>query len=59
MYVDNDVENKILPEDEDEESQESEEDGNIVHCLQHHYQLSPEVWQESDQLQDPQQSECS
>ena len=51
--------NKILPEDEDEESQESEEDGNIVHCLQHHYQLSPEVWQESDQLQDPQQSECS
>ena len=43
--------------DEDEEHEEAEEDGHVVHGAEHHDQLSPEVRQEADQLQDSQQAE--
>ena len=44
-------------EDEDEEHEEAEEDGHVVHGPEHHDQLSPQVRQEADQLQDSQQAE--
>lgn len=37
-------------EDEDEECQQPEEDSNIVHGLEHHDQLSPQIGEKSDQL---------
>ena len=45
-----------VPEDEDEEDEQGKEDGHVVHRLQHDEQLTPQVREESDQLQDPQQA---
>ena len=38
-------------EDEDEQHEETEEDGNIVHCAKHHDQLSAEIWEKTNKLE--------
>lgn len=43
------------PKYENEQNQQREENRHVVHRPQHHKQLSPEVWHESHQFQDPQQ----
>ena len=51
---------KIHAEDgeyEDEQHEETEEDGNIVHCAEHHNQLSAEIWEETNKLENSQQAE--
>ena len=45
---------ECLPEYEDKESQEAEEDCDVVHGFKHHNELSPQVWQEPHKFQDPQ-----
>ena len=47
----------MKPEDEDEERKKPKEDHNIVQRPQHHHQLALEAGEESDQLQDPEESE--
>ena len=46
-----------LPEDEDEEHEEAEEDGDVVHRPEHDHQLPPEVREKPDQLEDPEKPE--
>ena len=41
-----------LPKDEDEEYEEGEEDGHVVHGAQHDEQLAPQVGHEANQLED-------
>ena len=48
---------ECLPEYEDKESQEAEEDCDVVHGFKHHNELSPQVGQEPHQFQDPEQPE--
>ena len=48
---------KVHAEDgeyEDEEHEETEEDGNIVHCAEHHNQLSAEIWEKANKLENSQ-----
>ena len=47
----------MRPEDEDKEREKSKEDHHIIQRPQHHHQLALEAGKESDQLEDPEQSE--
>ena len=47
------------PEYEDEQGEETKEDHDIVHGSEHDHQLSLETREEPDQLEYPEQSECS
>jgi len=44
------------PENEDKEDQQSTENGDVVHCLEHHDELSSEVGQKPNQLEYSQES---
>ena len=56
MFVET-ISNRYSPEYEYEEHEECEEDRDVVHGPEHDDQLPPQVGQEPDQLQDPQQAE--
>ena len=47
------------PEYEDEQHEQAEEDSHVIHGPEHDDQRPLEVREEPDQLDDPQQSECS
>lgn len=49
----------IVPEYENEEKEQSEEDGHVVHGAQHDDQLAAQVGHEADQLQNAQETERS
>ena len=50
---------KALPKDEDEEDEECEKDGHVVHGAQHDHQLAAKVGHETDQLEDAQEPESA
>ena len=47
----------IRPEYEDEEGEKAKEDHHIVHRPEHHHQLALQAGEESDQLEDAEESE--
>jgi len=47
------------PENEDEEAEQSEECGDVVHCVKHNDQLVTQRRQKSNQLEYSQQPKCS
>lgn len=47
------------PKDEDEEYKEREEDCDVIHCSEHHEQLSSEVWHKSHQFQNSKQTKSA
>lgn len=49
----------IVPEYENEEKEQGEEDGHVVHGAQHDDQLAAQVGHEADQLQNAQETERS
>ena len=49
---------KKLPEDEDKEHEKPKEYSNIIHGSEHHYQLSPEIWQKSNKFHYSEKSKC-
>jgi len=49
----------VKPEDKDKEEKKDEEHGDVVHRAQHHDQLVAQCRHEADQLQYPQQTECT
>ena len=46
-----------LPEDENEEDEQGEEHGHVVHGAQHNKQLTAQVGHKANQFQDPQKPE--
>jgi len=50
---------EVRPEDEDKQEEEDEEHGDVVHRTQHHDELIAQSRHESNQLQYPQESECT
>lgn len=49
----------LLPENENEEDEQGEKDGHVVHGAQHDHQLASQVGHETDQFEDAQEAEGS
>ena len=55
----NDFFSFLLPENENEEDEQGEKDGHVVHGAQHDHQLASQVGHETDQFEDAQEAEGS